>query len=155
MVVSRQAIKNGRHGSKARFFQAVTERKENMEKKLYRVKVVLFVMAENESDACVAATRARFDIFECTARKAKNVDSEWNDAIPYNADDERACSEIIASKQEAVRSRLHPVKQPHYTNAAPSRSPASTSVRSRRGDPQQSKIRSPRSIHLALPHRTR
>ena len=55
-----------------------------MEKKLYRVKVVLYVMAENESEACVAATRARFDIFECAAKKAENVDSEWKDAVPYN-----------------------------------------------------------------------
>ena len=35
-----------------------------MEKKLYRVKVILYVMAENSSDACAAATRANFDILE-------------------------------------------------------------------------------------------
>ena len=46
-----------------------------MEKELYRVKVVLFVMAENESAAQVAATRAEFDIFECAAKRAENVDS--------------------------------------------------------------------------------
>ena len=33
-----------------------------MEKKLYLVKVVLFVMAEDEGEACAAATRAHFDI---------------------------------------------------------------------------------------------
>lgn len=44
-----------------------------MEKKLYRVRMVLFVMAENESEARLAATRSQFDIFECIARKAINV----------------------------------------------------------------------------------
>jgi hypothetical protein len=86
-----------------------------MEKKLYRVRVVLFLMAENESDACVAATRARFDIFECTARKAENISPEWNDAIPYNADDERTCSEILTNKRKAAFSQSYPMKLPQYT----------------------------------------
>ncbi len=68
-----------------------------MDKKLYRVKVTLYVMAENESEACVAATNARFDIFECNAKKAENVDQEWNNAIPYNSDDDRTCAEILTS----------------------------------------------------------
>ncbi len=42
-----------------------------MDKKLYRVKVTLYVMAENESEACVAATNAHFDIFECAAKKSR------------------------------------------------------------------------------------
>ncbi len=73
-----------------------------MEKKLYRVKVVLYVMAENESDACVAATNARFDIFECTARKADHLDRGWEDAIPYNSDDFRTCSEVLAGQDNRV-----------------------------------------------------
>ena len=85
-----------------------------MEKKLYRVKVVLFVMAENESDARVAATRARFDIFECVAKKAEYVNPEWNDAIPYNADDDRVCSEIITNKQQTACLKAPPVKLPSY-----------------------------------------
>jgi hypothetical protein len=71
-------------------------------KKLYRVKVVLFVMAENESAACVAATRSRFDIFECSARKADLIDTTWNDSIPYNADDERTCSEIMTTDRQVA-----------------------------------------------------
>lgn len=69
-----------------------------MEKKLYCVKVILYVMAENASEACVAATRAPFDIFECTARKAERIDIGWADSIPYNADDERTCAEVLASE---------------------------------------------------------
>jgi hypothetical protein len=88
-----------------------------MEKKLYRVKVVLFVMAENESDACVAATRARFDIFECSARKAEIVDPGWNDAIPYNADDDRTCAEIIANKPRIGRLNTRNAKLPAYVEA--------------------------------------
>jgi len=89
-----------------------------MEKKLYRVKVVLFVMAEGEADACAAATRARFDIFECTARKAETVDLEWNAAIPYNADDERTCAEIMSDKPQAARPETHLMKIPAYVETA-------------------------------------
>jgi hypothetical protein len=71
-----------------------------MEKKLYRVKVVLYVMAENESAACVAATQAKFDIFECAARKAESVEPGWREAIPYNADDGRTCSEILPTAEQ-------------------------------------------------------
>jgi hypothetical protein len=88
-----------------------------MEKKLYRVKVVLFVMAESESDASVAATRARFDIFECAARKAENVDPGWNDAIPYNADNDRTCSEIMANKQQTARPKARSMKLQPYVEA--------------------------------------
>ena len=86
-----------------------------MEKKLFRVKVVLFVMAENESAACLAATQARFDIFECSARKAETLDSGWNEAIPYNADDDCTCSEIMASKQQTIRPGARLVKLPHMS----------------------------------------
>ncbi len=85
-----------------------------MEKKLYRVKVVLYVMAENESAACVAATRAKFDIFECTARKADALDRDWKDAIPYNADDDRTCGEILSSTHYPIS---HPIKLPDYIKA--------------------------------------
>jgi hypothetical protein len=83
-----------------------------MGKNLYRVKVVLYVMAENESDACFAATQAQFDIYDCNAKKAEKVSPEWSDAIPYNADEERTCSEIMAAKQ-AVPLWSRPGKFPH------------------------------------------
>jgi hypothetical protein len=73
-----------------------------MEKKLYRVKVTLFVMAENESDACMAATNAKFDIFECTAKKADHLDPGWEEAIPYNSDDLRTCGEILSGQQNMI-----------------------------------------------------
>jgi hypothetical protein len=55
-------------------------------------------MAENASEACVTATKAPFDIFECTARKAERVDAGWEASIPYNADDDRTCAEVLASE---------------------------------------------------------
>jgi hypothetical protein len=73
-----------------------------MGKKLFRVKVILYVMAENESEACVAATTARFDIFECAARKAEQLDPGWNNAVPYNSEDYRTCAEIIADQQRDI-----------------------------------------------------
>ena len=89
-----------------------------MEKKLYRVKVVLLVMAEDEAEACAAATRARFDIFECTARKAEYIEPEWNEAIPYNADDERTCAEILGNKQQGALPETRLMKLPAYVETA-------------------------------------
>lgn len=73
-----------------------------MEKKLYRVKVCLYVMAENEYDACWAATNSHFDIFECVADKAKTIEPGWEDAVPYNSDDDRTCSEILGDKMRVA-----------------------------------------------------
>ncbi len=75
-----------------------------MDKKLYRVRVTLYVMAENESEARVAATNAKFDIFECTAKKAEYIDQGWENAIPYNADDERTCLEVFVSQHQPIDS---------------------------------------------------
>lgn len=75
-----------------------------MEKKLFRVKVTLYVMAENESEARIAATNAQFDIFECTAKKAEYIDQGWENAIPYNAEDEHTCMEVLRSQQQPVNS---------------------------------------------------
>jgi hypothetical protein len=85
-----------------------------LEKELYRVRVVLFVMAENESAARVAATRARFDIFECAAKRAENIDAEWEDAIPYNAADDRTCLEIMTNKKQVAHPKTRPAKLPAY-----------------------------------------
>ncbi len=79
-----------------------------MEKRLYCVKVTLYVMAENASGACVAATKAPFDIFECHARKADHLESDWENAIPYNADDDRSCADILAVERPANRSFSYP-----------------------------------------------
>ena len=89
-----------------------------MEKKLYRVKVVLFVMAEDDGDACMAATQAHFDIFDCAARKAEYVAPEWNDAIPYNADDERTCAEIMSDQAQIGQPETRLMKLPAYVEAA-------------------------------------
>jgi len=77
-----------------------------MEKKLYRVKVCLYVMAEDEYDACWAATNSHFDVFECIADKAKTIDPGWEEAVPYNSDDDRTCSEILANKMRVMRSGI-------------------------------------------------
>ena len=89
-----------------------------MEKKLYRVKVELFVMAEDEADARIAATRAHFDILECSARKADYVSPEWDGAIPYNADDERTCAEILGYAPQTVHAETGLMKLPAYVETA-------------------------------------
>jgi hypothetical protein len=78
-----------------------------MDKRLFCVKVILYVMAENESEACVAATKAHFDIFECEAERAKYLDPDWNDAVPYNSDDFRTCAEIFTDHKQGT----HPAGQ--------------------------------------------
>ena len=93
-----------------------------MEKKLYRVKVCLYVMAENEYDACCAATNAHFDIFECVADKAKMIDLGWENAVPYNSDDERTCAQVLTNKKQLtpVRKRLMQVNRFWGESAHPS-----------------------------------
>ncbi len=73
-----------------------------MGKKLYRVDVVLYVMAEDESDACAAATEANFDVFECSAEPARIIEPFWEDAVPYNADDEHTCKEIVGAPKQGA-----------------------------------------------------
>jgi hypothetical protein len=85
-----------------------------MEKRLFRVNVVLYVMAEDEADACAAATQVRFDIFECVARKAAYVDPAWEDAVPYNADDERTCSQVMTAIRPGVHPKSPKNKIPEY-----------------------------------------
>src|SRR5512140_828158 len=98
-----------------------------MEKKLYRVRVTLYVMADNASGACVAATRAPFDIFECHARKADHVDADWENAIPYNADDDRTCADILASEKAARSPVPFPIDSVRPRSVL--RAPLSTSAR--------------------------
>jgi hypothetical protein len=80
-----------------------------LEKKLFRVEVCLYVMAQDEYEACWAAANAQFQVFECAAAEAKTVDPGWEDAVPYNADDDRTCSEIITQPVRARPSRAKPV----------------------------------------------
>ncbi len=70
-----------------------------MNKKLHRVEIVLYVMAEDVFEACWAATQAPFDVFECTASEAEALDPGWEDAIPYNSDDDCTCAETLRKKK--------------------------------------------------------
>jgi hypothetical protein len=72
-----------------------------MNKKLHRVEIVLYVMAEDEFEACWAATNARFDVFECAAKEATSLEPGWETAVPYNAEDDHTCAEILARKTHA------------------------------------------------------
>ena len=74
-----------------------------MEKKLFRVKVTLYVMGENESEARFNATQACFDIFECSAKKADRIENGWEDAIPYGSDGQHTCAEILAIQKLAIQ----------------------------------------------------
>jgi hypothetical protein len=69
-------------------------------------------MAENEYDSSRAAIQAQFDVFECVARKAKTLDPKWNDAIPYNSDDSRTCSEILPNKMHVSHPGSKSIKSP-------------------------------------------
>ena len=77
-----------------------------MPKKLHRVEIVLYVMAEDEFEACVAAQQAHFDVFECVAEEAKSLDPGWEDAVPYNSDDDCLCSDIFAAQLQAGHSKV-------------------------------------------------
>ena len=73
-------------------------------KKLYRVDVVLYIMAEDEADACATATTIKFDVFECCAERARFLDPMWAQAIPYNSDNDLTCIEIVGGKKQVIYS---------------------------------------------------
>jgi hypothetical protein len=99
-----------------------------MNKKLHRVEVVLYVMAEDEFDACWAATNVPFDVFECVAEEAKSLDPGWEEAVPYNSDDDRTCAEILASKRQTAATVANTIKPP-FCWAADTALPRSTDLR--------------------------
>jgi hypothetical protein len=65
-----------------------------MTKKLYHVEITVYVMAEDEVDAAFIATR-ECQPEEAEVYKADFVDSSWWKAIPYGADDDTPCGEIL------------------------------------------------------------
>ncbi len=113
-----------------------------MNKKLHRVEVVLYLMAEDEFDACWAATNVRFEAFECVAQEAERLDPGWEDAVPYNADDDRTCSEILMSQMQAGRSGAKSIKSSAAWSATTSVSPIKNSSGKRPRGPSAKRPRS-------------
>ena len=68
-------------------------------KKLYQVEITLMVMAENEEDALEAIKDEVFgmiDVIECgEACEAKTVPEKWANEIPFNADGDATCIDIM------------------------------------------------------------
>jgi hypothetical protein len=75
-----------------------------MKKNLYRVDVVLYIMAEDEDEACAAATEIKFDIFECSSSPARFIEPFWENSIPYNSDNNLTCKEILNGKNQVLHS---------------------------------------------------
>jgi len=63
-------------------------------KRLYEVEIRVYVMAENEQDALQIAAR-ECQPEEAEAEEAGSVDSLWWKSIPYGADDDKTCGEIM------------------------------------------------------------
>lgn len=69
-------------------------------KKLYEVEKRYYVMAESVLEA---ASIIPNDIIACTtsAFETDSVDYRWEDAIPFNSDDDRTCSQILKEQRAA------------------------------------------------------
>jgi hypothetical protein len=67
-----------------------------MPKKLYEVEIVAYVMAENEEDA----RYINIDTGSCDidVNEADEVPEHWLDALPFNSDDDKTISQILAEK---------------------------------------------------------
>lgn len=70
-------------------------------KKLFKVEIMVYVMAEDEYDAAMIATR-ECQPEEADVEEADNVDSRWWKAIPYGSTTDATCGEIIG-EQKASR----------------------------------------------------
>ena len=66
-------------------------------KKLYEVQMTVYVMAEDENEACSIATQFDVDIpsEDCEIYEACVVPTVWLDSIPYGSDDDKTCWEIL------------------------------------------------------------
>ncbi len=65
-----------------------------MNKKLYEIEARWYVMAEDEEEAqSIKPT----DIQACSvfAIDPIIIDADWNNAIPFNSDDNRTCGQIL------------------------------------------------------------
>ena len=68
-------------------------------KKLYCVEITVMVMAENKEEAAEIASREALPE-SCEANEAFSVPSEWYGAIPFGADDEKTCAQILKHQRE-------------------------------------------------------
>lgn len=64
-------------------------------KKLYEVTIGMMIMAEDEEDALFQARMA--DIGACNVEvvEAASILPGWSDAIPFGAEDDRICKELL------------------------------------------------------------
>jgi len=82
-----------------------------MEKKCIASKWFLFVMAEDEGEACVAATGALRHL-RLYGQESRIYRTGMDDAIPFNADDERTCAEIMSDKSPTALPETRLMKCP-------------------------------------------
>ncbi len=67
-------------------------------KHLYKIEMLAYVMAENSFEAEHLAVRNAPNIL-CEAYPAHCVDGEWWDWIPFGADDDRTCGQILQAEK--------------------------------------------------------
>lgn len=75
-------------------------------KKLYMVEMMVMVMAEDEDEAIDVATGWGIEItsYDCDVTKVVGVPQEWEDAIPFGADDDRTCKEVLRDEKYDLHS---------------------------------------------------
>lgn len=79
-----------------------------MTKLLYGVEITVYVMAEDEDEAkSLAVTNCEEDNAEAW-QAFSSVASEWSNAIPFGADDNMTCGDIL----KLQRARSTPVGMP-------------------------------------------
>ena len=65
--------------------------------KLYEIEMTVYVMAKNKVEAHEAATGFDVDIpiEDCEINEVDAVKLSWLDALPYGANDNKTCREIL------------------------------------------------------------
>jgi hypothetical protein len=78
-----------------------------------------FVHDSREQSGCLRGChQGALRYLRIRSPKSRNVAQEWKDAIPYNADDDRTCSEIMTNKPQTARPERRLMKLPAYIEAA-------------------------------------
>ena len=77
-------------------------------KKLYKVEMTVYVVAETNICAVEAALEYEVEIApdDCQSVEVKTVPKNWETAIPWGEEDDRTCAELLKAKdKEAANNR--------------------------------------------------
>jgi hypothetical protein len=73
-----------------------------MTKKLYEATITIYVMAENDIEAQIAATNMDEPFTSWDVMEVEQVEEKWMFLIPWGEDSDRCCFDIIEEMRQTT-----------------------------------------------------